>query len=314
MQGVVCVMPALKYTDFFEKVFKKHLTSYYHYDIIKIEITERMIPMQSEHEFLAQYRMEDYERPSVTADVAVFMIRRKVEESYRKEPQIALSLLLIRRGGHPYKDCWALPGGFLKKEETIEECAVREIQEETGVTPSALMLTGIFSAANRDPRGWIISAAFASVLREDAAVKAGDDAAEAMWFDIQLSRAEDGLYHLTLTHDALCLAAVLEEQKCSTGTKFSAIERGALAFDHAEVIASALMLLRRETVNFGAVFDFLPEKFTLTGLQRVQELVTGATVLAANFRRKAAEYVEETEEFTSGAGHRPAKLFRRRMQ
>lgn len=269
--------------------------------------------MDKEQEFLQSYRMDDYERPSVTADVAAFMIRRKAEESYRREPESVLSLLLIRRGGHPFKDCWALPGGFLQKGETIEACALREIREETNVTPAAIRLVGMFTEPGRDPRGWIISAAFASVITEGTVQETGgDDAAEAQWFDVRFDQSDDGLYHLTLTHEETVLSAVLREQAAQGGAAFAIEDSGALAFDHAAIIAAALTSLRSEAGQFGAIFDFLPERFTLTQLQRVQETILNISVLPANFRRKAAEYVEETDESTSGAGHRPAKLYRRK--
>ncbi|MDE5564033.1 MAG: NUDIX hydrolase [Oscillospiraceae bacterium] len=271
--------------------------------------------MSSEHEFLKNYRLEDYERPSVTTDIAVFMIRRKSEESYRKEPQSSLSVLLIRRGAHPFKDSWALPGGFLQKGETIEECACREICEETNVRPAAIKLVDIFSEPDRDPRGWILSAAFVSILSEGTAEElGGDDAAEAQWFDVHFEQTDDGLYHLCLTHDMTHIHAVLKKLPAHLGKDvFRIAESGGLAFDHARIIAGALSALRSEAGNFGAIFDFLPEKFTLTQLQRVQETIMNISVLPANFRRKAAEYVEETEEYTSGAGHRPAKLFRKKQ-
>ncbi len=268
--------------------------------------------MQNEQDYLSTYRIEDYERPSVTTDVAAFTIRRTSEESYRKEPESRLALLLIRRGAHPFKDCWALPGGFLQKGETIEACALREITEETNVTPAALRPVGIFSEPGRDPRGWIISAAFASIITEGT-VQGGDDAAEAQWFDVQFEPDADGRYHLTLTHEDTVLSAVLTEQPTQHGgCGFTIRDSGSLAFDHAAIIAAALSALRSEAGKFGAIFDFLPETFTLTQLQQVQETILNISVLPANFRRKAAEYVEETEEFTSGAGHRPAKLFRRK--
>ena len=85
-----------------------------------------------------------------------------------------------------------------------------------------------------------------------------------------------------------------------------------LAFDHAAIIASALSLLRIQAKDYDVIFDFLPEKFTLTALQRVQETILNVSVLPANFRRKISDYVIETNEFTVGAGHRPAKLFTRK--
>lgn len=267
--------------------------------------------MQSEQQFLRSYSLDDYERPSVTADVAAFTIRCREGKSYRKEPENTLSLLMIRRGGHPYQGCWALPGGFLQKGETIEQCAMREICEETGVSPAALMLTGMYTAPERDPRGWIISASFASVITEaDTEPQSGDDADDALWFDVSFRNEDSGTVRLTLTHGEITLSAVLREQSTSFGhTAYEILESGGIAFDHAAMIATSLTALRRGAENFSVIFDFLPEKFTLNQLQRVQETILNISVLPPNFRRKAAEFVTETEEFTSGAGHRPAKLF-----
>lgn len=270
--------------------------------------------MDSEKEFLQSYDMSKFERPSVTTDIAAFTVRSESDGNYRQDPKNTLSLLLIKRGGHPYKGCWALPGGFLEPTETVEECALREVTEETGITPSSILPVGVFSEPGRDPRGWIISNAFASVIGEELIKeRAGDDAAEAAWFDVTFDCADNGVYVLELKHGDVKMSALLEEADNSFGKKkFTIKDSGSLAFDHAKIIASALTELRREAKNFDAIFDFLPEKFTLTSLQRVQETIMNISVQPANFRRKAAEHVVETDEYLTGAGHRPAKLFRRK--
>lgn len=113
----------------------------------------------------------DYERPMLTADCAVVNGRGEV--------------LLVRRGGEPFKGCWALPGGFMEMDETIERCAVRELEEETGirVTEEALRLIGIYSAPGRDPRGRTVTAAYA-ISVGDCTATAGDDAAEVRWWPL----------------------------------------------------------------------------------------------------------------------------------
>ena len=270
--------------------------------------------MQSEKEFLAQYRMEDYERPSVTADIVAFMIRSEESGNYRQNAANRLCILLIRRGGHPFRDHWALPGGFLQPGETIEACALREVQEETNVLPASLMPVGLFSEPGRDPRGWVISQAFASIISEESVRQAGgDDAADARWFDVSFDRGGDGNYRLTLTDGETELNALLAEESTRFGmTSFRILESGTLAFDHARIIATALTALRTDAKNYEAIFDFLPEKFTLAALQKVQETVMNISVLPANFRRKIADYVVETDEYTQGAGHRPARLYKRK--
>ena len=270
--------------------------------------------MDSEKKFLADYRLSDYDRPSVTADVAAFMVRAEEKESYRKNPENALQILLIRRGGHPYKDCWALPGGFLQRGETVEQCALREIEEETGVKPVSILPVAVFSEPDRDPRGWILSHAYVSVISEESVRQRGmDDAADAQWFRVSFDGGEKDEYHLTLTHGDVSLSAVLTAEKTSFGrTSFRILDRGGLAFDHAAIIAAALTALRNEAKNYEAVFDFLPETFTLSALQKVQETITNVSMLPANFRRMVSGYVEETKEYVRGEGHRPAKLYRRK--
>ena len=95
-------------------------------------------------------------------------------------------------------------------------------------------------------------------------------------------------------------------------TSFQIKDSGNLAFDHAKIIAAALTALRDGAKNYETIFDFLPEKFTLTSLQKVQETIMNISILPANFRRKISDYVVETDEYTQGAGHRPAKLYMRK--
>ena len=270
--------------------------------------------MHSENEFLSQYSQNDYERPSLTADIVAFMIRSEESDNYKRNSETKLSILLINRGEHPFKNHWALPGGFLQPSETIEECALREITEEANVTPVSLMPVGVFSEPGRDPRGWIISNAFASIISEESVKQiGGDDASDAQWFDVWFEQGDDGDYHLDLCYDEIKLNAILTEEETRFGkTSFIIKDSGNLAFDHARIIATALTVLRESAKNFENIFDFLPEKFTLTQLQKVQETIMNISILPANFRRKISDYVVETDEYTQGAGHRPAKLYRRK--
>ncbi len=268
---------------------------------------------EEEEAYLASYNLNKYFRPSVSTDIAAFMIQNKSEENYRKAKKTSLSLLLVKRGQHPFKNYWALPGGFMREEESIEECAYREIVEETGIKPISMKPVGVFSELGRDPRGRIISNAFASILCDEAGEAAGgDDAADAKWFDITLEQRED-YYYLELESGEISISAVLMETCSEFGSKrFEIMECNGLAFDHAAIISTALCELRKDVLDFDILFDFLPKKFTLLNLQQVQEIILNKTILPANFRRKVADYVEETEEYATGAGHRPAKLYIRR--
>lgn len=266
-----------------------------------------------EEDFLEKYDISRYDRPSVTVDISAFAISSKTSDNYKRDDETSLSLLLIRRGEYPFMGKWALPGGFLRMDETIEECALREIQEETSILPNALMLVDVFSEVDRDPRGRVVSNAFVSIISEEG-VKAvgGDDAMEAEWFRVSFDKQQEE-YHLELDNDRESIHAVLVKTEEKFGkSRFRIKDSGGLAFDHAGIIAAALSTLRSNIENFDIIFDFLPEKFTLTSLQRVQETILNISILPANFRRKAAAYVEETDEYVTGAGHRPAKLFKKK--
>ena len=113
-----------------------------------------------------------YPRPAVTADCVVV-----TKES---TPQV----LLIERGADPYKGCWAFPGGFMNMDETTEQCAIRELEEETGLKVAELHQIGAYSKVDRDPRGRTITVAYLIIVDHPIAVTGQDDAAKAQWFPI----------------------------------------------------------------------------------------------------------------------------------
>lgn len=162
----------------------------------------------TEQEFLAAYRDKHYPAPYLTADIVLLSEGKDV--------------LMIRRKGHPYLGCWALPGGFVEPGESAAEGALRELSEETnvtGYTVDEIHEIGLFSSPGRDPRGWIVSDAFlVPVKREDVHFQAGDDAADAAW--ITIAREGDDLVFP---------------------------EGVSLAFDHADVLRKAFALYDRIT-------------------------------------------------------------------
>ena len=272
------------------------------------------VKKDEEKNFLDNYKIENYDRPSVATDIAVFTMKDEDSYNYRQNNKSHLSILLIRRGEYPFLNKWALPGGFLRQNETLEECAYREIKEETNIIPNSLMLVDTFSAIDRDPRGRIISNAYLSIVGDDLEKeKCGGDSVDVRWFEVSLEQKEDNIYELKLTNEETLIKSSLKlENKKFNISKFKIIDPGELAFDHAQIISTALMLLKNKAENYDIIFDFLPEKFTLYELQKVQEAILNISLYVGNFRRKISEYVTETDEYKSGAGHRPAKLFRRK--
>ena len=164
----------------------------------------------------------------------------KLREEHEEHKE--LRVLLIRRGRHPYIGQWALPGGFVNPDETVEEAAQRELEEETGIRASCLRQLYAFSKPGRDPRAWVITVAYLAFVNSDClSVTAGDDAAEAQWFTLNASTASDGCIRLVLTHKDLRLAACVKP--VANSEEFQTIENDGLAFDHAEIIARALQTL-----------------------------------------------------------------------
>ncbi len=181
-----------------------------------------------------------YPRPAVATDCVVFAFDGK-----------ELQVLLIQRGGEPYKGMWAFPGGFLNMDETVEEGARRELLEETSFVPGVLEQFHTFSKVDRDPRERVLSVAFYA-LAKFAEVRGGDDAVDARWFPVdQLPK---------------------------------------LAFDHAEIFQMALERLR-EKIHFEPVgFELLDESFSIPQLQRLYEAILGTRFDRRNFHRKILQF------------------------
>jgi 8-oxo-dGTP diphosphatase len=185
----------------------------------------------------------DYPRPAVAADIAVFALRNE-----------KLSVLLIKRRNYPFKAKWALPGGFLEERETLDDCARRELREETGINAADIFHFANFSAPDRDPRTRVISIAyFAFVASERADFRAGSDASAAMWFE--------------------------------TG------DLPDLAFDHTVIIDSAIAALRSDVQNLregilSELSALLPARPALTDLLRLCQLVSGERIDLESFRDK----------------------------
>lgn len=179
-----------------------------------------------------------YPHPAVATDCSVFGYDGK-----------NLHVLLIERGLEPFKGSWALPGGFLQINETVEECALRELEEETNIKDIYLEQFQVFSAVNRDPRERILSVAFLALVRKaDYNIIAGDDAAKAEWFKIE--------------------------------------SLPDLAFDHKIIIEKAIEKLQEILRYKPIAFRLLDEKFTLGELQKLYEIINGTEYDRRNFQKK----------------------------
>ena len=176
--------------------------------------------------FLDAYNIDSYFRPSIAVDMAVF----------GRSPE-GLSLLLIRRGDHPYMNHWALAGGFMRADETLEQAAARELLEETGVSGCRLIPVGNYSDVARDPRGRVISCAYTAVVdRDQVEVQSGDDAVDADWFAVKVTGGGE-VYEIRLNSPDKELSAKL--RRTENGTEI--LSDSGLAFDHAKIILDAYL-------------------------------------------------------------------------
>ena len=204
-----------------------------------------------------------YPRAALTVDCVVFGF-----------DEGELKVLLIQRALEPFKGRWALPGGFVRVEETLDEAARRELEEEAGLKNVFLEQLFTFGEVRRDPRERVVSVAhYALVKLSDHRAKAATDAANAEWFPV------------------------------------SKVPR--LAFDHTDILAAALARLKGKVRYQPIGFELLPLKFTLSDLQHLYEAVLGADLDKRNFRKKVLGLglLVPLRETQMAGRHRPARLF-----
>lgn len=212
------------------------------------------------------YDPTQFDRPSVTVDVVIFSLADD-----------ALQVLLIKRESPPFAQMWAIPGSFIKMNESLEEAAVRALADETGVEDVYTEQLYTFGKPDRDPRTRVITIAYFALVPHDAIHhKAGRDASETSWFTVS--------------------------------------KLPPLAFDHAEIVEYAYQRLRYKLEYTSVGFQLLPDVFTLTELQKAYEIILDEPLDKRNFRRKilAAEILEETGEKKKDGEGRPAMLYRYR--
>lgn len=206
----------------------------------------------------------EFPRPALTVDCVVF----GCDEG-------GLRVLLVRRGVAPFKGRWALPGGFVRMEESLDAAARRELAEEAGVRDLYLEQLYTFGDVKRDPRGRVVSVAYYALVNlSDHPPAASTDAADAAWFP--------------------------------------AAGHPPLPFDHDRILAVAVERLRAKVRYRPIGFELLPEKFTLTRLQRLYETVLERPLDKRNFRKKILSMglLEPLDEVEAGVAHRAARLHR----
>ncbi len=206
----------------------------------------------------------EYPRAALAVDCVVFGI-----------DELDLKVLLIQRKLIPFQHVWALPGGFVRLEETLDEAARRELEEEAGVKDVYLEQLYTFSALERDPRERVVAVAYYALAKlSDHRIRAATDAMGVGWFGLD--------------------------------------DLPKLAFDHVDIVTRAHERLRGKVRYAPVGFELLPPRFSLTQLQRMYEIILGTGLDKRNFRKKilAMDLLVETDELEQGVRHRAARLYR----
>lgn len=222
----------------------------------------------SEAEFLRHYDASRYDKPSFTVDLVIFTIRDE-----------QLRVLLVKRAEHPRKGWWALPGGFLdlRRDDSIEACAMRKLVEEAGVHAPYLEQLKTYGSRDRDPRGWTATTVYFALMASDS-MRLGGNQEAVRWVSVQGDRVDDEL-----------------------------------AFDHARILADAVERLRSKLEYTHIAVHLLPAEFTLPELQRTYEIMLQQPLDKSSFRRRVAQadMLEEIAgKMRDGSGGRPARLYR----
>ena len=206
----------------------------------------------------------EYARPALTVDCVVFGL-----------DEVDLKVLLIERDLPPFEGKWALPGGFVRVEESLDDAALRELEEETGLKKVFLEQLYTVGDLKRDPRERVVTVAYYALVRLSShKVQAATDARQALWFAID--------------------------------------DLPKLAFDHDKILKMAHERLRGKVRYQPIGFELLPQKFTLRQLQHLYEVVLDRELDKRNFRKKilGMEILEELDEVETDVAHRAARLYR----
>jgi ADP-ribose pyrophosphatase YjhB (NUDIX family) len=294
--------------------------------LIKEAGKARNIGEQTEDEFLADYNKnlrESYEKPSVTVDMLIFTVVDKKTVKKQALPDKELRLLLVKRGGHPFKGDWALPGGFVNMNESIDDAAKRELKEETNLDGIYMEQLFTWGEVNRDPRMRVISVSYMALIDSTKVnVHAGNDAEDCKWFTVTQEEIEDVVENsgedfihtrkflliLRSGEDEILSHLKKESNSALSKTSVEILDSVNIAFDHAKIISYGLERLRNKLEYTPIAFNLVPRLFTITGLQKIYEAILGRALLSPNFRRKIAPLVCETDLVEKGV-HRPAKLY-----
>lgn len=268
-----------------------------------------MIQKNLNKDFLGTYDPDKFEKLSVATDLLIFSVSDAPTDNYRKLSDKSFSVLLIKRDEPPFNNTWALPGGFVNINESLESAAERTLKRETNQQNLYMEQLYTFGNVTRDPRMRIISTAYMALVdKNNLQHKISDNAA---WFNISLSNGTKTTITLTRADETReKFGFAIPKTNDTQLNEWPEIKSPDLAFDHALILTAGILRLKNKIEYTDLVFHMMPTEFTLTELQKVYEAILGKKLLAPAFRRIIADKVEKTGNMTSGGGHRPSALFK----
>ncbi|CAG9708443.1 MULTISPECIES: NUDIX hydrolase [Clostridium] len=279
----------------------------------------------SEEEFLKDYDSNKFDKPSVTNDLIIFTTENMEEENIRKVPRKGMQVLLVKRDEYPEKGKWAIPGGFVHINESLEDGATRKLKEETGMDNVYMEQLYTFGETNRDSRTRVISIGnIALISKENINYNKSNKNMESMWFWINKKilnkvNSEDyiiNIYELSLISEdgnieiKYEITEKIEKNILKRKNEIynNILGKDELAFDHYKILDYAIDRIRNKVEYTPIALNLLPRLFTVKELQNVYEAIMGREIL--NFRRKMGDMIIETDEIIEGKPFRPAKMFK----
>ncbi len=251
-----------------------------------------------------------YANLALTTDMLIFSVSKGNAKTCRNLSEKYFSILLIKRDKEPFKDKWCLPGGFVKKDETLDMAADRILAKETNLHNIYKEQLYTFGNLNRDPRMRVISTSYMALIDKEQIDENLSDIAS--WFNIHVHE-EENIMEVVLENEEEKIKFILKKElqnKTTNQYKYEIIENENVGFDHAIIIATGISRMKNKIQDTDIIFNMMPEYFTLGELQQIYEVILDKKLLDPAFRRIIADKVEKTDKLVKTGGHRPSVLYR----
>ncbi len=255
-------------------------------------------------------KKQEYANLALSTDMLIFSVSKGEAKTCRNLSDKYFSILLVKRHTEPYKNKWCLPGGFVEKEETLEESADRILAKETNLRDIYKEQLYTFGDVERDPRMRVISTAYMALIDKEKLTQ--DLSEDASWFNIHVQDSEKNVKVL-LENGKEEINFVLKKEllnKTTSQYRYAIIGNEKIGFDHPIIIMTGISRMKNKVQDTDIIFNMMPEYFTLGELQQIYEVILEKKLLDPAFRRIIADKVEKTDKLVKTGGHRPSVLYK----